>query len=380
MGAVLRLAVFASTSLFTALVHGVLLAFSSKTRSGAWQWVPQSAARHRLARRRRVGDCTQPSRVRRAVPQEATNMALALHRLLPPMLLGFPLFGRQPSNDACTEEAGAPPQERMPADRTRKRQARFQRHVRRKQPQWEELLHTPSTYSRHPAGTAAPVTVILNHFKRHTLCRQIEALLHQSSGPPVHIWVCLFASPMAAAAIAAVKSYNDSRIAVFVSPYNFKYFGRFQLAVAAPSRHVLLFDDDMVPGRRYLETLLQAAGSSHGQGAVLGSIGWLLPRPRPAPDLRLASYRSLVNDTGGLCTRAQTAAQQHSSSAAAQQHHRHHVPGAGARVWAAAVRASVPHPCPQRPRALARCRPHPPPHPPPASPARSILLEQTCRT
>ena len=201
---------------------------------------------------------------------------------------------------ACQPEGNAPAQERMAPERRVWRQGLFRRHVAASvpQPSLSELLSSPSS-SNLAASASAPVTVILNHFKRHTLCRQIEALLSQSSGPPAHIWVCLFASPMAASARAAALSYNDSRIAVIESEHNFKYFGRFQLALSAPTRYVLVFDDDMVPGRRYLATLIHAAGSTHARGALLGSIGWLLPRPRPAPDLRLGSYRSLRNDSGG---------------------------------------------------------------------------------
>lgn len=200
---------------------------------------------------------------------------------------------------ACAPEAGAPPQERMAPFRRIWRQGMYRRHVAASEPQptLRELLASHSTSP--PALQSAPVTVILNHFKRHTLCRQIEALLAQSSGPPAHIWVCLFASPIAASARTAALSYNDSRIAIIESPHNFKYFGRFQLALSAPTRYVLVFDDDMVPGRNYLATLLHAAGSKHARGALLGSIGWLLPRPRPPPDARLNSYRSLRNDSGG---------------------------------------------------------------------------------
>ena len=218
--------------------------------------------------------------------------------------LGFPTpwgnFGAKTST-ACQEEAGAPPQERMPENRRIARQQRFRRQSDATRPTLKELLAAPSAAigtAKPGSGINAPVTVILNHFRRHTLCRQIESLQAQSSGPPAHIWVCLFSSPMAADARHAVLAYNDSRISVFESPYNFKYFGRFQLALAAPTPYVLLFDDDMVPGKLYLATLLHAAGSAHGRGAVLGSIGWLLPRPQP--DLRLGSYRSLVNDSGGL--------------------------------------------------------------------------------
>lgn len=200
-------------------------------------------------------------------------------------------------SEACQAESDTPAQERMPQGRRRWRQGLFRRHVSGKEPTLRELLAAPSERGAE-RGTA--ITVILNHWKRHTLCRQIEALLAQSAGPPAHIWVCLFASPMAAAAREAALAYNDSRIAVFESEHNFKYYGRFQLALGAPTRYVLIFDDDMVPGRRYLATLLHVAASPHARGAALGAIGWLLPRPRPAPDLRLSSYRSLVNDSGGI--------------------------------------------------------------------------------
>jgi hypothetical protein len=204
------------------------------------------------------------------------------------------------STIACQEEGGALTQERMSPARRKWRQGLFKRHVSTSQPSWHELLASAEVAPRPGATGAAPVTVILNHWKRHTLCRQVDALLAQTSGPPAQIWICLFASPMAADARAAALAYNDSRIAVIESPFNFKYFGRFQLALAATTRYVLVFDDDMVPGRQYLATLLHTASTGHARGALLGSIGWLLPRPQPAPDLRLASYRSLHNDSGGL--------------------------------------------------------------------------------
>ena len=41
--------------------------------------------------------------------------------------------------------------------------------------------------------------------------------------------------------------------------HNFKYFGRFQLALAAKTAFVLVLDDDMIPGPRFLSVLLVAA-------------------------------------------------------------------------------------------------------------------------
>ena len=60
----------------------------------------------------------------------------------------------------------------------------------------------------------------------------------------------------------------------------------------------MVLDDDMLPGSRYLQQLLHVIHSPRRRG-LLGSIGWLLPRPNQ--ELRFGSYRSLANDSGGLC-------------------------------------------------------------------------------
>lgn len=46
------------------------------------------------------------------------------------------------------------------------------------------------------------------------------------------------------------------------SSFNFKFFGRFQLALQAPTSYVWVVDDDVVPGLRFLEALLHVAGES----------------------------------------------------------------------------------------------------------------------
>lgn len=150
-----------------------------------------------------------------------------------------------------------------------------------------------------PVRKSAPmaITAILNNWKRHALCRQLDALRSQTS-PPLHIWVCLFASPMLAAARAVLFSYNDSRIAVIEAKQNFGYYGRFQIALSIPTRFVLIIDDDMLPGRSYMAALFSTTRSPRGTRAALGSVGWLLPRPQPPPGLNLVSYRSL--EDGGV--------------------------------------------------------------------------------
>ncbi|RID73891.1 hypothetical protein BRARA_B01016 [Brassica rapa] len=74
------------------------------------------------------------------------------------------------------------------------------------------------------------VTVILNHFKRKTLCAQLDSLLHQTL-PFHHVWVLAFGSPNEASLRRIAGSYNDSRISFISSNYDFKYYGRFQIAL-----------------------------------------------------------------------------------------------------------------------------------------------------
>ena len=356
-------------------------------------------------------------------------------------------------NPACQAIPNMPPAEKMSLPRRQARQRLYRSRVRPGQPTLDELLASESSFD--PQRKDVSVTAILNHWSRHTICKQIDGLRAQTF-PPTYIWVCLFASPMADQIRAAVRAYNDSRIALIEAEYNFKYYGRFQLALAAQVRlgagqggservraagcglarlgaakggsvplraarcrlgldvrfglthsmrappcsppsqrsrarlatagprthawahtrghtrlgthawahaplveprpisprpisprpisprpisprpisprrttlhtsaiahlcyctplllhtsaiahlcsaqtsHVLVLDDDMLPGSRYLQQLLHVIHSPRRRG-LLGSIGWLLPRPNQ--ELRFGSYRSLVNDSGGLC-------------------------------------------------------------------------------
>ena len=91
----------------------------------------------------------------------------------------------------------------------------------------KELMKMPSTSSQ------AKVTVILNHFQRKTLCAQLDALLHQTL--PFHnVWVLAFGSPQGDSLRSIVEIYNDTRIFFAGSSYDFKYYGRFQLALQVP--------------------------------------------------------------------------------------------------------------------------------------------------
>jgi len=160
----------------------------------------------------------------------------------------------------------------------------------------EELMKMPSKWSLSNSPPAK-ITVILNHFKRKTLCAQLESLLHQTV--PFHrVWVMSFGSPNDKSLQSIVRSYNDTRISFVSSTYDFKYYGRFQMALQTDSDFVYVLDDDMIPGIKMLQILSHVGGTTKYQNSVLGSIGRILPFRQK--DFTFPSYRKFRSKEAGL--------------------------------------------------------------------------------
>ena len=113
------------------------------------------------------------------------------------------------------------------------------------------------------------VTVILNHFKRKTLCAQLDTLLQQTL-PFHHVWVLSFGSPNELSLKRIVESYNDSRISFISSSYDFKYYGRFQVALQTEADLVYILDDDMIPGKKMLQDFVTCIGNGEVQERGFG--------------------------------------------------------------------------------------------------------------
>ncbi|KAG4189007.1 hypothetical protein ERO13_A08G199100v2 [Gossypium hirsutum] len=141
------------------------------------------------------------------------------------------------------------------------------------------------------------VTVLLNHFKRKTLCAQLDSLLHQTL-PFHHVWVISFGSPNEQSLKRIVETYNDSRISFISSSYDFKYYGRFQMALQTEADLVYILDDDMIPGKKMLQILSHVAGTEKYKNSVLGSIGRILPFRQK--DFTFPSYRKFRSKEAGL--------------------------------------------------------------------------------
>ncbi|KAM7502139.1 hypothetical protein LguiB_001043 [Lonicera macranthoides] len=161
-----------------------------------------------------------------------------------------------------------------------------------------ELMAMKSRWDMNsPHPNTPKVTVILNHFKRKTLCSQLDSLLHQTV-PFHHVWVLSFGSPNEDSLRRIVASYNDSRISFISSSYDFKYYGRFQMALQTEADFVYILDDDMIPGTKMLEILSHVGGTDKYKNSVLGSIGRILPFRQK--DFTFPSYRKFRSKEAGL--------------------------------------------------------------------------------
>ena len=87
-------------------------------------------------------------------------------------------------NPACQAIPNMPPAEKMSLPRRQARQRLYRSRVRPGQPTLDELLASESSFD--PQRKDVSVTAILNHWSRHTICKQIDGLRAQTF-PPTYI-------------------------------------------------------------------------------------------------------------------------------------------------------------------------------------------------
>ena len=109
------------------------------------------------------------------------------------------------------------------------------------------------------------ITVTLNGYRRpKNLPLQIEAIKNQTVQPDqIWLWVNhhedFYEEPF---------DYDVDRIVK--NDYNWKYFGRFSLAMLAQTEFVALFDDDTIPGNRWFENCLETYNEKK---CIIGGVG-----------------------------------------------------------------------------------------------------------
>ena len=141
------------------------------------------------------------------------------------------------------------------------------------------------------------MTVILDFVDGAALCRQLEALFAQSARP-AHVWVSSLGSVDGGAAarlvLAGFTNQSKTQLAVVgaaahegaLNPFGqFRRLGCFQLALQAPTSHVLVLDANVLPGAA------QPRGAAATRAAALSRTALPARARRPANALRALQHR-----------------------------------------------------------------------------------------
>lgn len=119
------------------------------------------------------------------------------------------------------------------------------------------------------------ITVILNAYRRpHALQLQINALLNQTVKPEqIWVWQNFHEDWDKVVENNNLEFTNIDRH--IYSDYNWKYLGRFSVAMLAQTKYVAFFDDDTIPGPRWFENCLNSLRElgNHDHPIVLGGVG-----------------------------------------------------------------------------------------------------------
>jgi len=112
------------------------------------------------------------------------------------------------------------------------------------------------------------ISVILNVYKRpYTLEAQINAIKNQTiqiNSENIHVW---YNTPD-----DDTNQPNpiDDKIKTYRANHNTKFFGRFTIPLLCKTKYIAMFDDDVIPGNKWLENCLT---SIKNQDGIIGGSG-----------------------------------------------------------------------------------------------------------
>ena len=123
------------------------------------------------------------------------------------------------------------------------------------------------------------VTVILNFYNKPVdmLDMLMKALQYQST-PPKYVWGC-FLGCKDDTLIDAFLKWKDKfqHLNYIKSDYNFKYIGRYQIALTAPTDYVIVLDDDRFPNMDFIKKTREVLATKE---CIIGQYGWVLDEKR----------------------------------------------------------------------------------------------------
>eukprot|EP00727_Mastigamoeba_balamuthi_P009191 m51a1_g4895 hypothetical protein (331) ;mRNA; r:126300-127483 len=118
------------------------------------------------------------------------------------------------------------------------------------------------------------VGVVLMVYKRRTLERQLRAIYGQTHAPAE---VIVWQDERHVDVADVVERYRPRGLSFVQSTRNFKFHGRFAVALMFDTEFVFIVDDDQIPGSKYLETCIRASREHNaiisGTGRVITTTG-----------------------------------------------------------------------------------------------------------
>src|SRR5882757_4051151 len=128
--------------------------------------------------------------------------------------------------------------------------------------------------------STVPVTVILNLWKRQYLEEQLDSLLRQTMLPQ-EIWLVQCGDHIDVSNM--IKKYSSlfSELYLIKSSLDLKYFGRFSIANHVNSPYIWFLDDDVIPGKEWLERSCRKCESLN---AIISCTGRIIPKDNFVPE------------------------------------------------------------------------------------------------
>lgn len=119
-------------------------------------------------------------------------------------------------------------------------------------------------------------TLILNFYnKPDSLLKMQCDLIRKQTNQPTLVLACFLgneSSKLFLEYAQYIKDHNLSNWKWVFSNHNFKYIGRYQLALNIPTDYIVMLDDDRLPGPSYCEHMVQFAKKHN---AIVQQYGWV---------------------------------------------------------------------------------------------------------
>lgn len=123
------------------------------------------------------------------------------------------------------------------------------------------------------------ITVILNFYNKPVdMLDMLMKSLQNQSTPPKYVWGC-FLGCKDDTLIDAFLKWKDKfqHLNYIKSDYNFKYIGRYQIALTAPTDYVIVLDDDRFPNMDFIKKTREVLAKKE---CIIGQYGWVLDEKR----------------------------------------------------------------------------------------------------